>query len=115
MEFNKLHDLVDCEIDKISSKADLNDTALNNLYKLIDIKKDLYEVEDKVYGMDSGSYGRRGMGYSRRNNYDMMPRYDYSMDGEEDSSYRHLEEAMKRAKSDQEREAIRKLMNQNYR
>lgn len=71
----------------------------------------------------SGSYrggnSYRGSGYSRRNNsYNMMPRYNsggYSMDNDDDSSYMHLEEAMKHAKSEQEREAIRKLMNQNYR
>lgn len=119
MDYEALHNLVDCEIDKIATKKELSDTSLANLFKLVDVKKDLFEIEDKeMGGMDSGSYRsypyHRGGGYSRRNDR-MMPQYGYSMDGKEESSYAYLEEAMKHAASEQEREAIRKLMNQNYR
>ena len=118
MDYDKLHDLVDCELDKISSKPELNDMLLGNLYKLVDIKKDLFEIEDMEMGGDNqsgnsyrygGSY-RGNRGYSRR----MPMNYGYSMDND-NSSYSHLEEAMKHAGSEQEREAIRKLINQNYR
>lgn len=125
MDYDKLHDLVDCEIDKISSKPELNDMLLANLYKLVDVKKDLFEIEEMEMGGDNqsgnsyrygGSYRSGGnRGYSRRGS-NMSYRYDngYSMDND-NSSYAHLEEAMKHASSEQEREAIRKLINQNYR
>lgn len=125
MDYDKLHDLVDCELDKISAKPELNDSLLANLYKLVDIKKDLFEIEEMEMGGDNqsgnsyrygGSYrGGGNRGYSRRGS-NMNYRYDngYSMDND-NSSYAHLEEAMKHASSDQEREAIRKLINQNYR
>ena len=118
MDFEALHNLVDCEIDKIATKNELSDASLANLYKLVDVKKDLFEIEDReMGGMNSGSYRSipyRGGGYSRRNDR-MMPQYAYSMDNKDESSYTYLEEAMKHAASEQEREAIRKLMNQNYR
>ena len=127
MDYDKLHDLVDCEIDKISDHKELNDTLLANLYKLVDIKKDLFEIEEKEMEMmdeyqsgdsyrNGNSYRGGNRGYSRRGS-NMSYRYGnggYSMDSDE-SSYSHLEEAMKHASSDQEREAIRKLINQNYR
>lgn len=124
MDYDKLHDLVDCEIDKISSKPELNDMLLANLYKLVDVKKDLFEIEEMEMGGDNqsgnsyrygGSYRSGNRGYSRRGS-NMSYRYDngYSMDND-NSSYAHLEEAMKHASSEQEREAIRKLINQNYR
>lgn len=121
MDYDKLHDLVDCEIDKISDHKELNDTLLANLYKLVDVKKDLFEIEEKEMEMmgdyqSGGNSYRSNRGYSRRGS-NMSYRYGnggYSMTGD-DSSYSHLEEAMKRASSDQEREAIRKLINQNYR
>lgn len=121
MDFEALHNLVDCELDKIATKKELSDTSLANLYKLVDVKKDLFEIEDmEMNNMNGGSYRSypyRGDGYSRRNSR-MMPHYGthgYSMDNGEESSYSYLEEAMKHAASEQEREAIRKLMNQNYR
>jgi len=124
MDYDKLHDLVDCEIDKIANKPELNDSLLANLYKLVDVKKDLFEIEEMEIGGDNqsgnsyrygGSYRSGNRGYSRRGS-NMSYRYDngYSMDND-NSSYAHLEEAMKHASSEQEREAIRKLINQNYR
>lgn len=118
MDYDKLHDLVDCEIDKIANKPELNDMLLANLYKLVDVKKDLFEIEEMEMGEDNqsgNSYRNGNRGYSRRGS-NMSYRYDngYSMDND-NSSYTHLEEAMKHANSEQEREAIRKLINQNYR
>lgn len=126
MDYDKLHDIVDCEIDKISNKGELNDAMLANLYKLVDVKKDLCEIEEMEMGIEQSgnsyrtgnSYRGRNGGYSRRGNNMMSYGYGgntgYSMDANE-SSYSHLEEAMKHASSEQEREAIRKLINQNYR
>ena len=131
MNAEKLHKLLDCEIDKIGAKPDLNDASLQNLYKLVDVKKDLMEIAEKemeLEDMESGnsnryynyadngnSYRRGGMsmnggriyargGSSRRN-------YGYSMDsGNGDEMFDYLEEAMRHASSEQEREAIRQTM-----
>ena len=131
MNAEKLHKLLDCEIDKIGAKPELNDASLQNLYKLVDVKKDLMEIAEKemeIEDMESGnsnryynyadngnSYRRGGMsmnsgriyargGSSRRN-------YGYSMDsGSGDEMFDYLEEAMRHASSEQEREAIRQTM-----
>lgn len=129
MNVEKLHKLLDCEIDKIGAKPELNDAALSNLYKLIDVKKDLTEIAEKEMEMDEiesgnsnryydggNSYRRGGMnmnggriyargGSSRRN-------YGYTMDSGMggDEMFDYLEEAMRHASSEQEREAIRQTM-----
>ena len=65
---DKLCKQIDNEIEKIANMPSLNDTTLNNLYKLIDVKKDLLEIEEKemelgmedIYpgnSMRSGTYG----------------------------------------------------------
>lgn len=131
MNAEKLHKLLDCEIDKIGAKPELNDASLQNLYKLVDVKKDLMEIAEKemeIEDMESGnsnryynyadngnSYRRGGMpmnsgrmyarGSSSRRNY------GYSMDsGNGDEMFDYLEEAMRHASSEQEREAIRQTM-----
>ncbi len=130
MNAEKLHKLLDCEIDKIAAKPELNDATLANLYKLVDVKKDLAEIMKDEMEMDSmemgnsnrggNSYGyydgnsyRRGGGNSNR----MYARggssrrgYGYSMDGGSDDMFDCLEEAMMHASSEQEREAIRQTM-----
>jgi len=120
----KLYKLLDCEMDKIAAKPELNDATLSNLYKLVDVKKDLLEIEEKemeLNEMESGNSNRmnynNGSSYRNGNSYRMygrggnsMRRYDgYSMDSG-DQMFDHLEEAMRHANSEQEREAIRQVM-----
>ena len=128
MNTEKLHKLLDCEIDKIGAKPELNDATLGNLYKLIDVKKDLLEIakdEIEIDDMESGNSNRmiynNGSSYRNGNSYRMYGRggnssrrYNYndggySMDGG-DQMFDHLEEAMRHANSEQEREAIRQVM-----
>lgn len=121
MNSQRVHDLLDCEIDKIGSKTELNELALSNLYKLVDVKKDLLEIEEKErelhqpvnnYDGYSGRYDYRmdtNRYYPERNQY----RNGYSMNGANDT-YTHLEEAMRYAKSEDERDAIRQLMSKMY-
>lgn len=65
---NKLCKQIDSEIEKIANMPSLNDATLANLYKLIDVKKDLLEIEEKEMelGMDEyqGYSMRQGGGYS---------------------------------------------------
>lgn len=119
MNVEKIEKLLDCEIDKIGAKPELNDVSLGNLYKLVDVKKDLLEIAEKEMELESGNSNRyydnggnsyRGSGrmYTRGGN--SYRRYDgYSMDGG-DQMFDHLEEAMRHAGSEQEREAIRQVM-----
>lgn len=65
---DKLCKQIDAEIEKIANMPSLNDATLGNLYKLIDVKKDLLEIEEKEMelGMDEyqGYSMRQGGGYS---------------------------------------------------
>ncbi len=128
---DKLCKLLDSEMEKIAAMPTLNDASLSNLYKLVDVKKDLYEIEEKKMIVDEGnSYGRYG-GYmnGNSNRYPMVPpiygesyngnsyqmnNNGYSRDRGSDS-YAHLEEAMRSATSEAERDAIRQVMNKMYR
>ena len=122
MNVEKIEKLLDCEIDKIGAKPELTDASLGNLYKLIDVKKDLLEIAKKemeIDEMELGNSNRMNNGsnsYRNGNSYRMygrgnsMRRYDgYSMDSG-DQMFDHLEEAMRHAGSEQEREAIRQVM-----
>lgn len=123
--------LIDNEIEKISKMPSLNDAALANLYKLVDVKKDLLEIDEKEMNMygDMGNSIRYMPNSYRQPIYDSyrgmsydMPGYrgGYSMDNQMmqqpagGDSYMHLEEAMRNAKTEPEREAIRQVMNKLY-
>lgn len=133
MDYEKLDKLLDCELEKIATKPELNDASLSNLYKLIDVKKDLAEIaktEMEMDEMETGNSYRSGNSYARGNSNRvyyrrggnsnsnsyrrgryMMPYNDgYSMDNGEDDVLNYLEEAMSRARNEQEREAIRQAM-----
>lgn len=71
---NKLCKQIDAEIEKIANMPSLNDATLGNLYKLIDVKKDLLEIEEKEMelGMDEYQDGysmRQGGGGGYSNAY----------------------------------------------
>lgn len=127
MDFMKLHDIIDCELDKIGNDPKgLNPAALSNLTELVDAKKDLLEIEEKEMMLSQGeaepSYRRASYGYTtpsyRRSSYGYgvdMPRTSMHRNGESGSdSYAHLEEALRTAQSEPEREAIRQLMSKLY-
>ncbi len=128
----KLCKLLDCEMDKIAAKPELNDAMLSNLYKLVDVKKDLLEIEKKEMELEGGEmesgnsyrmypiYSRGGNSnnggmnsYRRGGNSNRRGgRYyndGYSMDGGDDV-LGYLEDAMSHAQNEQEREAIRQAM-----
>lgn len=141
MDYSKVRKLVECEIDKISALPEINDTHLAHLDKLVDIIKDIDEIEGNEMSMDGYSqrtmYGyyddgvipdgansyRNGMSYrnyrggnSYRGNrmYNNGSSYGmrgYSMHGK-DGLMDHLEMAMDSAQTEQERQAIKELMNE---
>ena len=120
---DKLYKLLDCELDKIAAKQELNDALLSNLYKLVDVKKDLLEIEKKEMEIDEMETGnsyrvsyddsnrmmyRRG-GNSNRRGGSRYYSGGYSMDQGSDA-LDYLENAMSHARSEQEREVIRQAM-----
>ena len=118
-----LREIVTKEIDDINKKGELDENSLVCVYKLVDILKDIGEIEGQEMGyssrymMDSGnSYRNR---YSMRNR-DSMGRYSrdysyrggYSRDGERDEIMAKMEHMMDTAGSETERQVIQRLMNQ---
>ncbi len=101
--FNGIREMVNCELMKMTQKGELDKAMLESLDKLVDILKDLEEIENG------------GSGYSQRRMYN----YDYDYDNR--NSYRgggrysrhgnnqvvdHLYKAMDQAQSESERQAI---------
>lgn len=141
---DKFCKLIDAELDKIAAQPQLTDVGLNNLHKLTDTKKNLLKIEKLEMELDSNEEMYQGMSRDnsynsyrninrnsmRGNSNRYMPShppiygtgYDnnsygwdvngYSMDGGD--SYSYLEEAMRHATSDAERESIRQLMSKLY-
>lgn len=137
--YEDLKDMVEEEIDKIVKKGDLDEKQLMYLDKLIDISKDICEIEEKNEMSENGysqrmyppmyyrdndlmtgnvadmgnSYRRRrdSMGRYSRDMYDdrMMSRDGYSGHGNNDMADR-LGRMMSEATTDREREAIRSAL-----
>ena len=93
-----LRELVEREIKNINSRGELDDMSLEHAYKLVDILKDIGEIEGQESGysgryypnmMDerySGRYSRNG--YSMRQNRDSMGRYSRDYQNNYGNSYR---------------------------
>lgn len=122
-----LRDIVMREIDQINQRGELDENSLVCAYKLVDIVKDIEEIEEKEEGysqrgysmmyphymMDNGN-SYRGMsnnsyGYSRRNR-DSMGRY--SRDTERENIMAKIGHMMDTAASETERQTIQRIMNQ---
>lgn len=118
---HKLHEMVDKGLDEIAAKGSLDKETVCLAGQLVDIRKDLSTIE----AMDEYGYSSDDdMSYARRRN----SRGQYSR-GYDDGSYRgsyrgysrddgrhqmmeHLNKAMQMANNEQERESIRRMMNQ---
>lgn len=122
--YDKVKDLVECEIEKIGKMDQLNETALHALDKLVDIRKDIDEIEMNEgiadyyedWANGGNSYGRgrsyRGRSYRGGNSYGRYRRginYGNSYGGS-DETMEHLQMAMDSAQSETERDAIRKVI-----
>lgn len=103
--FNGIREMVNCELMKMTQKGELDKAMLENLDKLVDILKDLDEIEN-------GGYSQRGYnyGYDNGNSYRYMPYNrnnggNYSRHGS-NPALDHLYKAMDQAQSEAERQAI---------
>lgn len=147
-----IQDMLEDELKKICKKEDITTTDLDNMYKMVDIVKDIttvdamHRAEQEGYSRDYardysrgysedyayGSYARRGRDgdgdgrYSEDNSYrrgrDAMGRFtsrDSSYDGysrhSKEEMVEHLKEMMRNARSEEEREAYRKTIEQMQR
>lgn len=125
MDYNIIRDLVECEIEKIGKSEQLNETTLHFLDKLVDIRKDIDEIEmndgiadyyedwtngnSYTRGRNGGNSYRRS--YGRGGNYSRGRSYrgnSYANGVDETIDYLHM--AMNSAQSDAERESIRKVI-----
>lgn len=105
--FNGIREMVNCELMKMTQKGELDKAMLESLDKLVDILKDLDEIEN------GGGYSQRGYDYG--NSYRYMPYNNggyarnsgnrYSRHGN-DMTIDHLYKAMDQAQSEVERQAI---------
>lgn len=108
---------IDVELERISKLASLDNASLNQLHMLTDTKKNLLKIEK----LESEMNGMMGGSSYRGSSYDNMGgSYGYPMQQYHDSYYdggysrtdgrSHLEQAMRDARSEQEREEIRQIM-----
>ena len=110
--FEDIRDMVMKELEGIASRGELEDSTLCALDKLVDIWKDMDEIEghEGGYSQDSRySYGRRTRyNYDRGGNYSRGSRYGgYSREG---STIEKLNHMMEDASSETERDVIRRIM-----
>lgn len=149
-----IQDMLEDELKKISKKDDITSMDLENMYKMVDIVKDITTV-DAMHKAEQEGYSRDyardyARGYSEdyanaygsyRTSYDGRRGRDGDSDGRysEDSSYRrgrdsmgrytsrgnsydggysghdmtqHLEDMMRNARTEEERDAYRKALEQ---
>lgn len=125
--YEKLRDLLEGEIDEITKGGSLDKEKLHCIYEMIDIIKDMGEIDDHDSGYSTGRvyydpmmHGYSGMnrnngrysrtGYSRGGSYNSGMSYrggGYSRGGDVMSN---LQSMMQDAQTEQERDAIRRVM-----
>ena len=115
---------IDTELERISKLPTLDNNTLNQLHMLTDTKKNLLKIEKlemEGQGMMDGNAFRGNSYYNQggnSNGYSMMGNSyaPYYNQGSYDNGYSrtdprsHLEQAMRDARTEQEREEIRQLM-----
>ena len=131
MYMHELKDKLCEELEEIARKGELGAGDLEIVHKLTDTIKNIDKIEmleeDDGYSRD-GDWEMEGRGsYNRGSSYrgrkrDSMGRYSrtgrmypdrvYSRDSAKDRMMDHLEDMMQEARSEKEREAIRRCMNQ---
>ena len=99
---DNLRDMLENELSEIVAMGEIDDHNLECVYKIVDILKDLGEIETRDGSEMGRSYGRRGEYTGRR--------YPRGRGRDEDLMTR-LEDMMDTAQTDEERNTIRRIMN----
>ncbi len=132
-EFDRIKDLVYDEIEQISHRNQLDKDSVCVIGELVDILKDIGTVEmfeegayvpEDEYSLASGNYSQRG-GYSSRYYNDRGNSYrggsgytrrggrsGYSRDDAKDHMIMKLENLMNEAQDEQDKQSIRRLIDQ---
>lgn len=128
--FDGLHEILLCEVDKIVKTGEINDKQLAQLDTLVDIMKDIKEMEaeDNGYSQRGGNnsmfvsppmypymydnmVSRNSYGGNSYNNMDYNGGNSNRGGGYSRGSMRdHYEDLMANARTDQERDTIRQMM-----
>ena len=128
----EIQDILEDELKKICKKEEISSTDLENIYKMVDIVKDvttvdaMHKAEQEGYSRDYARDYSRGYSDDYANAYgsyrrgrDAMGRFtsrDSSYDGysrhSKDEMIEHLTEMMRNARSEDERESYRKAIEQ---
>ena len=102
------------ELEIICKKEEISETDLSNIYKIVDIIKDITTI-DAMHKSDRDSYSRDNWDsdYSYDRNRDTRGRY-VGRDGIHDKRdvIDHLTDMMRSARSEEERENYRKTIDQ---
>ena len=120
---HKIHDMIDRGLDEISIKGSFDKDTIVLAKELVDMKKDIATIEameseypDKGYSEDySGrSYVRKSGRYNDNSYTSRRPDYnvrDYNRGySRKDEMISSLEDAMRKATTEQERESIRRMI-----
>ena len=97
-----IKDMVEEELKSISKKPELTEVDVDNIYKLIDICKDITTIE----AMEHKDHN----GYSYDEYPEQYDRYDKKYNSEHTRD--KLERMMRNAGTEQERESIRRVLEQ---
>lgn len=128
--YDDLREMLMKELDEIVQQGQMDGNTIECVYKMVDILKDLGEIEKHEMGYSQTGYsmypyawegnsyeGNRGYSRQRR---DSMGRYsrdnysnrDYSRNSEREEIMAKMGRMMDNASSETERQAIQRIMNQ---
>lgn len=128
--YEKLRDFLEDEIDEIVKGGSIDKDKLHCIYEMVDVIKDIGEIDDHdsgysqmggrmyydpmMYGYSGANRNRDAMGRYSRNSYGRGGTYSggnsyrgYSRTGD---TMGNLQRMMDEAQTDQERDAIRRVM-----
>ena len=113
----KVQDKMEDELESICRKEEIDNTDLENIYKIVDIIKDVTTI-DAMHRSDYSDYSRGwDVDYSYARGRDSRGRYMTSRDdmtrmGGRNEMIDHLTDMMRSARTDEERENYRKTIEQ---
>lgn len=110
----RIQDMVEEELEIIGKKQEMSSSDIECTYKLIDILKDISTIEAMHDAGYSNDHVDPDMRYIRGNSYrrgrDSMGRYTSREYHDKSGMIEELRELMDMAKSESERESIRRVM-----
>lgn len=120
--YDDLREMIEKELDEIVQQGQMDGNTIECVYKMIDILKDIGEIETHDSGYSMYPYAWEGNSYRRgrdsmgrfTSSYDrsMSNRGGYSRGGEREEIMAKMGRMMDGAASETERQAIQRIMNQ---